>query len=57
MFEVNGNNLQWSFNWRRRLFSWEEDLVYDLKVLLEHVMVRRWMIVGGGIKTRRVFSR
>jgi hypothetical protein len=39
MYEVNGNNLQWSFNWRRRLVSWEEDLVNDLKVLLEQVRV------------------
>jgi hypothetical protein len=39
MYEVNGDNLQWSFNWRRRLFSWEEDQVSQLQVLLDQVRV------------------
>jgi hypothetical protein len=39
MFEENGIILHWNFNWRRRLFSWEEDLLNVLKVLLEQVRV------------------
>jgi hypothetical protein len=34
---VNDDQLLWNFNRRRRLFRWEEDLVNQLLVLLQHV--------------------
>ncbi|KAK2414852.1 hypothetical protein QL285_037392 [Trifolium repens] len=34
---VNDDPLLWNFNWRRRLFKCEEDLVNQLLVLLQHV--------------------
>jgi hypothetical protein len=47
-FFVNG---EWSFTWRRNLFRWEEDLVSNLKLLLEPVSFTleedcwRWLAV------------
>jgi hypothetical protein len=35
----NGNSLEWSFEWRRTLFNWEEDLVRDMRELLEGVVI------------------
>jgi hypothetical protein len=39
MYERVGDSLQWRFNWRRRLFRWEEELVNELHTLLEQVRV------------------
>jgi hypothetical protein len=44
--EVNGDRIEWSFMWRRRLFIWEEELVTLLKNSLCDVLlttdVDRW---------------
>jgi hypothetical protein len=35
--EVTGDKIGWSFWWRQRLFSWEEDLVSRLQDILRGV--------------------
>jgi hypothetical protein len=37
--ELLSNNGTWSFSWRRNLFIWEEDLIANLRVILEPVVL------------------
>jgi hypothetical protein len=39
MFEFDGESRHWSFSWCMDLFQWEEDLVTQLRELLESVVL------------------